>query len=145
VKEDKSDYHAFPIYRSLTLRQLDELRALDSSVLTQEIFVKLYLDRLQPSRDVDLTRNEEKMETYLERLYDFMLQLPQIFNSYKAVVFYNRLLLSQRKGEYDKNMFLEYIKLPRDVSYVYPSIRDEAREKKTLYILHFSRFFFNPS
>jgi len=129
VKEDKAtNFNSFPIYRKLTLKQLDELRKLDPSLINDTTFVTFYMNRLEPTGDVDLSRDEKEKEKYVKRLYDFVKQLSPAFNSYKATVLYNSLLLSQKKGEYDQDIFMEYIMLPRDVSTTLSKIRQQARK-----------------
>ncbi|MFN0128566.1 MAG: hypothetical protein ACKV19_17985 [Verrucomicrobiales bacterium] len=120
----------FPIHAALTLAQLDELRRLRASqesvdpaareLHRNERFVLTYLGKLQPSADADLDRDPVVREAWLARAWSFVSGLDPAFNSLKAHILYQRLDLARTRGQYDAALFLEYVKLPRQVHYISP-------------------------
>ena len=66
----------------------------------------------------DWKNDDKACEVYYDRLWNFVSKLPPSFNSLKANVLYRRLRLDRRRGIYDKDRFMEYVKLPRPMHYV---------------------------
>ena len=62
--------------------------------------------------------SEAERDAYLERLEAFVKRLPPVQNSLKANVLYQRLHVDRARGVYNKNRFMDYLKLPRNVHYV---------------------------
>jgi hypothetical protein len=58
--------------------------------------------------------------------------LPPAFNTLKAHTLYLRLDHDRKKGVYDAARFLEYLKLPRSLSYVNPKWLETVREKQPM-------------
>ena len=122
---DSRGFGSLPIHRLLTLAQMDDL-LLKLPVLRNEAgFVNAYLAKLAPENEVDIETDEAAREAYYDRVWAFVKTLDSIHNSLKANVLYNRLRHDQRKGVYDRDRFMEYVKLPRDVYY----LRDEIRQQ----------------
>lgn len=110
----------FEIHRLLLPEQLDELARLHPALANHPEFVNTRLRQLQPSHDIDWTRDRAAREAYLTRLWDAVKGLNPSFNSLKAHVLYQRLQHHHRLGEYPRELFLEYLKLPRHLPYVEP-------------------------
>ena len=85
---------------------------------TTQAFVNAYLQRLQPGADSDWKRDRKLTQAYLESLQTFVGKLPVAFNSLKAHVLYHRLVFDRAGGTYDKDRFIEYLKLPRFQGYM---------------------------
>ncbi len=106
------------IHRLLLLSQLNRCAELDSNLLKQSNFVNTYLTKLRPGADSDWKNDAKVREAYLDRLWAFVKGLAPVHNSLKAHVMYHRLVHDRARGVYDKKRFMEYIQLPRSVSYV---------------------------
>jgi hypothetical protein len=106
------------IHKLLLLSQLEELLKVKPELLNQQHFVQAYLVRLQPGADEDFRHDRKVLEAYLDRLSKFAARLSPAHNSLKAHVLYHQLVLGRLRGQYDKEKFLEYLKLPRPVGYL---------------------------
>ena len=119
TKESKG-FGEFPIHLKLTEDQLIELQGLRPELIHDQKYVTARLIRMRPPVE-DLTELslDEKSE-YLSLVWDFVKELAPAFNSQKASVLYRRLDIARRLGEYPEDLFLEYLKLPRQCFYVEP-------------------------
>lgn len=118
----------YEIHHRLLPTQLDELRRLHPPVETNQNYVNLRLRQLRPGPDVDWTRDPVEREAYLTRLWTFARGLGPAFNSLKAHTLYQLLEHHQRAGRYPRELFLEYLRLPRQQSYVEPRyLQDPSR------------------
>ncbi len=108
------------IHRLLTKAQLEELMRLMPELRNHNTAIQLYLQRLQPGPEDDWRRDPRVRQAYLERLWNFVEDLPPAQNSLKAHVLYQRLVHDREQGTYDKQRFLDYLKLPRSVHYINP-------------------------
>ena len=122
---DSRGFGSLPIHRLLTLAQMDDLLQKLPVLRSEAGFVNAYLAKLAPEDEVDLETDTAAREAYYERVWAFVKTLDPVHNSLKANVLYNRLRHDQRKGVYDRDRFMEYVKLPRDVYY----LRDEIRQQ----------------
>ncbi len=122
---DSRGFGSHPIHRLLTLAQMDELLQKQPDLRNEVNFVNAYLAKLAPENEVDLDTEAAAREAYYDRLWAFAKTLDPVHNSLKANVLYNRLRHDQRMGVYDRDRFMEYVKLPRDVYY----LRDEVRQQ----------------
>ncbi len=123
------------IHHKLFLPQLDELLELDPKLLDNTNFINAYLKRLAPSNDVDIRYNEEENDRYLNRLLQFARRLSPAHNTLKATVLHEILKTHQARGEYPRDLFIEYLNLPRSNYYFQPKLRDSLmREKDAQYI-----------
>jgi len=116
--KDSRGFGSLPIHNKLLRSQLDELLKRMPELLKASRFVHLYLTRLRPSDDVNRRENDAEQLAYLDRMWAFVKGLQPAFNSLKAHVLYHRLTFDRARGVYDKDLFLEYLKLPRRVPYV---------------------------
>ncbi|QEL20900.1 hypothetical protein [Limnoglobus roseus] len=106
------------IHAQLTLAQLDELLKARGDLLGNGALVNAYLVRLQPGADSDWKRDRKLAKAYLDRLEAFVAKLPPAFNSLKAHTLYHRLVFDRATGEFDKDRFVAYLKLPRRQPYM---------------------------
>ncbi len=111
-------FGAFGIHRQLLLAQLDECVRLKPELLNQSEFVNTYLTKLHPNADVQWRHDAEEFEAYLRRLWSLAERLAPVHNSLKAHVLYHWLVFDRSRDVYNKERFSEYIKLPRNVSYI---------------------------
>ena len=122
---DSRGFGSHPIHRLLTLAQMDDLLQKRPVLRSESNFVNAYLAKLAPENEVDLDTDTAAREAYYDRMWTFVKTLDPVHNSLKANVLFNRLRHDQRKGVYDRDRFMEYVKLPRDVYY----LRDEIRQQ----------------
>ncbi len=115
---NSSGFGGAKIHRQLLHGQLDELLKLKPDLRNQTHFVNAYLTKLHPPNDVDLNRDADAREAYLDRLWAFVKTLAPVHNSLKAHVLYHQLVHDRAKGVHDKDRFLAYIATPRHVSYI---------------------------
>jgi len=122
-------FGSLEIHKQLLLPQLDELVRLDGNLLNHTQFVSIYLTKLLPSDDVDWRHDAKERQAYLDRQWDFVRRLNPAHNSLKACVLYHRLVHDRALGVYDRDRFMEYVKLPRMIHYMRPEWlnRDENR------------------
>ncbi|HUG89277.1 MAG TPA: hypothetical protein VML55_00485, partial [Planctomycetaceae bacterium] len=113
-------FGSFTIHRQLLRAQLEELLKLKPELLNQQNVVHVYLSKLRPHADEDWRHDKPAFAAYLDRLWAFVSKLAPVHNSLKAHVLYHRLVLDRSRGEYDKERFLTYIRLPRNVGYIQP-------------------------
>ena len=106
------------IHRTLTKQQLDQLLELDPKLLNSNIFVQTYLSRLRPSSDLNPEEEPEEKSAWFNRQLLFVRTLAPAFNSLKANVLYNLLKHKRSLGKWDRELLLEYLALPRPVSYL---------------------------
>ncbi|MEO2022525.1 MAG: hypothetical protein ABGX05_11955, partial [Pirellulaceae bacterium] len=111
-------FGSLPIHGMLLKAQLDACLELKPALRNQSNFVPSYLARLQPHADVDWQNDVVEKRTYLERMAAFTSTLNDVHNSLKVHVLYQRLQLDRSQGQYNKQRFMDYIKLPRQVSYI---------------------------
>ena len=111
-------FGSLKIHRNLTSKQLDELMELDPKLLNSSNFVQTYLSRLGPSTDLNPEEEPEEKSAWLNRQLLFVRKLSPAFNSLKANVLYNLLRHKRSLGEWDRQLLLEYLSLPRPVSYL---------------------------
>ena len=103
-----------PIHRQLLLTQLDELKD-DHGRSTN--FIYTYLRKLAPSADVSLEYDKVEREAWLDRVWAFAEGVTS-HKTLKARILYLRLDQDRKKGVYDRERFLTYLKLPRRLPYI---------------------------
>jgi len=113
-------FGSHPIHGLLLKSQLDECLRLMPELMDNSDFVKTYLSKLLPSEDADLRYDLLGRQAYFDRLWDFAKKLAPAFNSMKANILYQMLDLKRTHGNYDHDLFVTYIKFPRNVDYINP-------------------------
>ncbi len=113
-------FGSLAVHNLMLQEQLDQLRVLRPELLNNDNYVNVYLRRLQPSTDLDWRRIPEQEKQHLDQLWAFVSQLAPSQNSLKAHVLYRLLQWDLKQGRYDRDRFLEYLKLPRQAGYVNP-------------------------
>lgn len=106
------------IHSQLTQAQLDELVKLRPDLINDANYVNAYMSKLRPSEDVDMMQDLAARKAYLERLWKFVEPLAPAFNSLKANVLYTLLEFNRSQGEWDKDLFMKYVTLPRTCGYI---------------------------
>ncbi len=109
------------IHRKLLLSQLDECAQKKPELLDESAFVDIYLTKLRPHDDLDWRHHPDEEIQYFERLWNFVSRLSSTHASLKAHVLYHRLTCDQKRGVYDKQRFMTYLRIPRPMPYMRPA------------------------
>lgn len=109
----------FPSHALLTLNQLRAVARQLPQVAGDDAFVAAILARLRPSADVDMVRDQRERIEYLKRVDAYVQTLPPSYSSLKASAAYRLLQANLHFGNYDRDLFLRYLQLPR-VSAIVP-------------------------
>jgi hypothetical protein len=123
-------FGSMTIHQQLLLRQLDECLRLKADLLNQTNFVNTYLSKLHPNDDIDWAYETEEYDAYLDRLWKFVSRLAPVHNSLKTHVLYHRLSFDRARGIYDKDRFMQYLRLPRKVGYIEPKFLELQQNRK---------------
>ncbi len=115
---DSGRFGSLRVHNFLLLEQFEALARLRPALLREEAFVNAWMARLLPGDDVDMEVDAAAREAYLDRLLTFTRSLEPLWNSVKAHALYNRLQHDRALGHYDQALFLEYLQIPRRVSYI---------------------------
>jgi hypothetical protein len=114
------------IHRQLLLSQLDELVRLRPTLLNDSNFVNTYLARLRPANGVDWQHDPKEETAYFDRLWAFASRLGPVHNSLKASILYQRLVFDRTQNVWDKDRFLAYVQLPKNVPWMRPEYLNEV-------------------
>ena len=112
------------IHRQLTKAQMDELLQLEPSLINSTHYINAYLTKLAPSADTDTRFNLPERGKHLNRIHQFTERLAAAHNTLKANAIFNLLRFQQSQGQYDRELVMSYLKLPRPVSYINPKYRE---------------------
>lgn len=118
--KESRGFGEFPIHKRLLPEQLDELEGHVPGLKDAPAFVEVRLAHLLPGADSDPALDPAEREAHLERLWDYVETLPESFDSLRACVLHGLLGARRRKGEYPRDLFLAYLKLPRHTPYMSP-------------------------
>ena len=118
------------IHRNLTRAQMDNLLQIHREFIDNANFVHAYLPKLAPSADVDPVQDDAEMGKWLNRQLGFTRALSPAFNSLKANVLHHTLVFKRKQGVWDRELFMEYLKLPRYTNYVNPVWRDAEIKRR---------------
>ncbi|HEY2572677.1 MAG TPA: hypothetical protein VGH65_01370, partial [Verrucomicrobiaceae bacterium] len=113
-----AEFGAYAIHQKLLPEQLDQLARLLPRIGNEPKFVRARIRKLQPGADEDVEFDPVAREAWLDRLLGYVRTLPPAFNSLRAAVLYQRLLHDRNQGEYNRERFLEYLKIPRRTGYI---------------------------
>ena len=106
------------VHRELLLSQLEACLKLMPELIQNTTFINVYMNKLRPSEDVEWQHDITEKDAYLRRMEAFVRRLPPAQNSLKAHVLYQRLDFDRRHGRYERDLFMDYLKLPRNAFYV---------------------------
>ncbi len=126
-ERDSGGFGSIGIHAKLTIDQLDQCAKAIPKLLDNENYVYAYMAKLYPDADTNWTADRNEHRQYLLRLWSFASKLSPAFNSLKACILYRRLELDQLDGKYDRELFVEYLKLPRQIGYVNPVLIEQTK------------------
>ena len=116
--EHSGGFGSLNIHNRLTQSQLEALLKIRPDLIDNGNLVNAWIVRLAPGNDEDWRRTPELTKAYLDRLVAFTRKLNPAFNSLKAHALYHRLLLDETLGVFNRDMFIEYLNLPRFQPYM---------------------------
>ena len=115
-------FGSMPIHGMMLRSQLDQLARKMPELLKNSNFVLTYLKKMQPGEDTNWQQNDKIKLELLEGMYQYIRPLEPLFNSLKAHLVFHILDLKRKNGVYERALFVEYLKLPRSVSYIKQAI-----------------------
>ncbi|MDA1014640.1 MAG: hypothetical protein O3A00_09340, partial [Planctomycetota bacterium] len=118
------------IHNLLLPEQLDAVLKLKPELLNHAAFVAARLAKLHPPAHVDWQHDRQAEQAYLDALWNAVSILGPVHNSLKTNVLHRRLVFDRAGGQYDKDRFMTYIKLPRRVSYINPKFIAEPENQR---------------
>ncbi|MGR3319761.1 MAG: hypothetical protein ACUZ8O_14945 [Candidatus Anammoxibacter sp.] len=124
-----SGFGSHEIHKLMLLDQLKRCGELTPELFNNSKFVNAILEKLLPNSEVNVQYDKHEMDAYLDRLQAFVKPLGNSFNSLKAHALYNRLIFDETLGIYDKDVFIEYIKLPKNVFYINRRLKNNVDYK----------------
>ncbi len=108
-------------HRLLTLSELELVVAKVPEVADDEAYVHAVLARLRPGADVDMATQPAARHAYLKRVEAYLRTLPPSYNGMKAASAFRLLEANLARGEFDRELFLRYLQLPRVSPIVNPN------------------------
>lgn len=102
------------IHKHLVLSQLERCAQLSPRLLDDQDFVQAWLRRLRPGADSDWEHDDKERAAYLAQLVEFSEGLSSVYNSLKANVLFWQLHHDQHLGQFSRERFLSYLRLPRN-------------------------------
>jgi len=124
--KESRGYGSLAIHGHLTLDQMRELAQKLPKLGNENAYVENMLAKLAPQDEVNLTTDAAAREAYFDRLWEFAAPLAPAHNALKANLLYNRLRHDLEKGIYDRERFLAYLRLPRNVPWLQPILRERT-------------------
>jgi hypothetical protein len=125
-----AEFGAYPVHRQMTLAQLEELLRQRPDLLNHTALVQAYVGKLHPGADEDWRHDPGLTRAYLDRLLGFARRLAPAHNALKAHVLYHRLVFDRSQGTYDKALFLEYLRLPRQRPYMAKALLEAVESQR---------------
>ena len=117
-------FGSMPIHGMLLRSQLDQVARKMPELLSNSNFVLTYLKKMQPGEDTNWQQSDKIKLELLTSMYGYVKPLEPLFNSLKAHLLYHILDLKRKSGVYEQALFIEYLKLPRNVSYIKQTLLD---------------------
>jgi len=115
-------FGGLPVHALLTRAQLDELARLRPELRKHPMWVAAVITRLRPPAHVDWQSDLAARGAYLGALWTFVAGLVASFNALKAQVLHHQLDLDRRLGRLDRDRFLRFLSLPRQIYYARPEL-----------------------
>jgi hypothetical protein len=100
-------------HAQLTLEELRGVARRVPSVADDNEYVAAVLRRMRPEADRDPSQEDNVRREYLQRVESFVRGLPASYNSLKASSTFRLLEANLSRGQFDRELFVAYLKLPR--------------------------------
>jgi hypothetical protein len=121
--ENSGGFGSLKAHGGLTLAQLEQLAQKIPALLENSAYIDARIARLAPGADDNADLDRAVRRAWLERLHAFTSGLGPAFNNLKAGVIYDLLDLDRSEGKTNLALFIEYLKIPRDVPWLHPAVR----------------------
>ncbi len=128
-EQQPQPFGSHPIHRQLTLDQLEQLVRLRPNLLNDQALVQTWLVKLQPGADED-QRDPAVTRAWFDRMLTFVRRLASAHNSLKAHVLFHRLAFDRTQGQMSRELFFEYLKLPRQQPYMSRAMLEAAEGRR---------------
>lgn len=133
IKRELKDKHSsgfgsFTIHHNLTLTQLDKLKKSIKRLTSNDQFVAAYMKRVFTEK-IRLQKDPHKKYSGLKNVWEFVSTLPESQNSIKIHLLYDLLKTGRKVGNYDKQLFIEYLKIPKHTAYAKYSRQKRSKIK----------------
>ncbi|WP_164101567.1 hypothetical protein [Candidatus Laterigemmans baculatus] len=116
----------------LTLDELQRVAREVPQVAHHDRLVSEILLRLRPDADSDPSQQPEVRLAYLQRAENYVRTLPEAYNSLKAAMLYQLLEANRARGRYDRELFLRYLRLPRQSPIIFVPRNERLRNPADL-------------
>jgi len=115
-------FGSLPIHALMLRSQLEDCLRQKPDLINKTHFINAYIAKLAPSDDIDIDieYDPDEKKAYLERLWAFAQKLAPARNSLKAHILYQILDANRHEDKYDDDLFMTYLRLPRNVAYIEP-------------------------
>ena len=107
-------------HQFLTLQELARVARQVPAVADDNAFVDARLVRLRPGADSDPSQQIDVRLEYLRRVESYVRTLPPSYNSLKASATYRLLQANLAVAEFDRELFMRFLQLPRSSPIVHP-------------------------
>ncbi len=126
---DSRGFSSLKIHTKLTREQMDQLVEKIPALKNEKKFVYEYLLRLHPNEDIDWRVDRTAYREYLDGIWKYVKTLgsDRHFRSLKACILFHKLQLDLDEGKYNKSLFLEYLEMPRNASYLNKDFLKKSR------------------
>ncbi len=111
-------FGSMTIHQQLTRSQMDELAKLVPSLLENDAFIQPYCRKLRPNDDIEMANDPKIWHDYLLKVWSFLQPLSVSQNSFKAAVLYQLLQVERHLDVPNRDHFVAYLNLPRQVHYI---------------------------
>ncbi len=125
--KDATKFGAMEIHLQLSKQQLEDLAEKIPALRSNGKYIDEMMLRLHPSHDENMQADAQVRSDYLTRLWAFVKDLSPAFNSLKASVLYRRLELEMAMGKMNRALFMTYLAIPRNASYINPELTRSVR------------------
>ncbi len=119
-RENEKRFGDLRAHSYLTLAELDRVAKAVPKIADDNEFVNARLQRLRSGGDVDLSQQPDERLAYLKTVEAYVRALPPSYNSLKACATYRLLEANLAVNEFDRELFLRYLQLPRNSPIVHP-------------------------
>jgi len=114
-------FGSLPIHALMLRSQLDYCLRQKPELIDNANFINAYIAKLAPSDDIDLQYDPDEKKAYLARLQTFCQKLAPAHNTLKAHILYRILDMNRHQDKYDDDLFMTYLRFPRNVVYIEPA------------------------
>eukprot|EP01083_Nonionella_stella_P003048 8670_1 len=119
LEQNKTVFGTRSIHHRIIARDMELLGKNSQSLQKDEHFMEIWATKFDKVTDLNPVFNDELRSKYLQKLKKWMDQYMRGGGSpsLKALILYNLLVDQERLGKYDKEVFREYLAVPKHTAY----------------------------